>query len=185
MRILEVKDNQIRIRVMVLNAFSVGILILALFYTALNIISMQRDIAQEQQRLDVVEAEYRKYKATTTIVDKSDLELLDKLQRDRIYWTKVLASMAFHLPNNAPNPYWITKLSYNNDQFKIHGFGYISPMQEQLITIDDYLNQLRADSSYSYIFKNTYLNSTSRSDEGKKERVDFEFSSLRKGVRAQ
>lgn len=89
--------------------------------------------------------------------------------------------MALHLPNQPPNPYWITSFGYNRTQFIVKGYGLISPEQEQLITIDDYLNNLRKDSSFSDVFTNCYLNSTVRQDDGVKERVSFDFSAEKPG----
>jgi hypothetical protein len=80
--------------------------------------------------------------------------------------------MAYHLPEN----YWITDFSYNGTVYNVKGYGYITPHQEQLITVDDYLNLLREDKKFSDVFKAIFMNSVVRTDEGYRERVSFEYS---------
>ncbi|KMQ50778.1 hypothetical protein CHISP_2301 [Chitinispirillum alkaliphilum] len=181
-RMEESKNEAAHLKATVLCVVSTGILLLSVFYSFLNVTSMRSELQKEQDRLDVIELQYQRYQQTQTIIDKADLELLDRLQGNRIFWTEKLAAIAFHLPNKAPNPYWITNFSYNRNIFNVQGYGYISPRQEQLITIDDYLNKLRADTTYNQVFKTTLLRSTQRNDEGNRQRVNFEFSSISKGA---
>jgi len=163
---------------------------LAVFSTYLKIDGMQRVVANEKRKLRMIEAEYRNYQEMHVSIDKADVELLNRLQMNRVYWTKKLESVAKHLPDQQPISYWITKFGYksNSNTFNVHGFGYITQQQEQLLALDNYLNDLRADANYSDIFASTFLNSAVRSDEEdkerkqKRERVSFEFSSVRKGA---
>jgi hypothetical protein len=157
--------------------FCFGLLAVSLFYAALQVLTIRMALGSEIGQLNRIKAEYSKYKQTRMIVNKSDLELLDGIQNRRIFWTKKLAAMAVDLPDN----YWITNFGYKPPRFTASGFGYISPKQEQLVTIDEYLNQLRKDSTYNDVFSNTFFNATVRSDEDKHERVSFEYYSLRKG----
>jgi Tfp pilus assembly protein PilN len=159
---------------------------LAGFFTYWRIMDMERVIAREKQKLAAIEAEYRSYQETNVSIDKADIELLDRLQRGRVYWTRKLEAMAKHLPNDEPISYWITSFGYGGNTFHVNGYGYITAKQEQLLELDDYLNKLRDDATYSDVFSPTYLNSAIRSDEegergGVRERVSFEYSSLRKG----
>ncbi|MBN1576476.1 MAG: hypothetical protein JW913_07990 [Chitinispirillaceae bacterium] len=169
--------------VTVITVLSFVLLFLAGTYAASNILKMRMALEAERRKLDRIEAEYRKYKETRMIVDKADIELLDQLQTGRIFWTKKLAAMAFHLPNRPPNPYWITRFSYDKEVLNVKGYGLISPMQEQLITIDDYLNNLRADTTFSGVFGSCRFNSTTRDDEGYRERVTFDYSAEKKGAK--
>lgn len=181
-RLDEKKEEKNRVRILALTFLSFGILLLAIGYAVMNFHMMQQTVKFEREKLSRIEAEYRKYKETKMIVDKADIELLNQLQTRRIYWTRKLEAMASHLPNKEPSSYWITQIKYKSPQFDVKGFGYISPKQEQLITIDDYLNKLRSDSTFNDVFKVCYFNSTTRSDEGVKERVTFDYSAL-KGVK--
>lgn len=168
----EVQAGHRKFQTLVLITICFGVLALSVFFASLQVLRMMLVLHNEQNKLARIETEYAKYKETRMIVDKSDIELLDKLQNGRIFWTKKLASMAFYLPEN----YWITDFGYNAALYNVKGYGYISPKQEQLITLDDYLNQLRADSNFCDIFKTTYLNSTIRNDEGGRQRVSFDYS---------
>jgi hypothetical protein len=150
------------------------LLALSLIFSMFLILDIENALNDVETDLRRVENEYRTYKATKMIVDKSDIELLDKLQHNRIFWSKKLASMARHLPEN----YWVTEFGYKRSSFDVKGYGYISNKQEQLLTMDDYLNLLRADTTFRDVFKNTYLNSTKRLDEKSRERISFEYSSL-------
>jgi cell division protein FtsB len=180
-RLDEQKAEKLNVRLVALNAAGFGVLALALFYGLLQVLSMNQKIDTERQDLQRIEAEYRKYKQTKMVINKADIELLDRIQSGRTYWTKKLASMALHLPDN----YWITRFGYDRKTFSVVGYGYISPRQEQLITLDDYLNKLRADSLYSDVFATSYLKSMVRTDEGARKRVSFEYISLSQGTTQQ
>lgn len=177
------REQTLQSSINIMVAVSLALLVVSLIYTASRIMLMNLTLEAEKNELARIEAEYSKYKATRMTVDKGDIELLDKIQRSRIYWTKKLASMALHLPNQPPNPYWITSFGFNRTVFNVKGYGLISPEQEQLITIDDYLNNLRKDSTFNDVFTNCYLNATIRQDDGQKERVSFDFSAEKPGAK--
>jgi len=181
----EKKEQVQRTFIASLTILSFALLFLAATYATSSIIKMRLAIEKERRKLARIEAEYRKYKETRMIVDKADIELLDRLQNERIFWTKKLAAMASHLPNRPPNPYWITNFKYGNGVLNVSGYGLISPMQEQLITIDDYLNDLRADTMFNDVFISCRFNSTAREDEGANERVTFDYSAIKKGAAGQ
>jgi Tfp pilus assembly protein PilN len=105
-------------------------------------------------------------------VDKSDIELLNDLQGKGMLWTKKLASMAKHLPDN----YWITGFSFTNNTLTVHGYGYADSRQDQLLVLDQYLNRLRSDTTFSDIFSKVQLNMAERKDEG--SRVAFDVSAF-------
>jgi hypothetical protein len=161
-------------RIFVAATFCICLLTLSVVYLVFQILNMEMKISAEKQTLGRIEMEYSKYKATKMQVDKADIELLDNLQGSRIFWTKKLAAMAYYLPEN----YWITKFGYDARTYKVSGYGYISGQQEQLITLDDYLNKLRADSTYNDVFNTTNFNSVQRSDEEGRSRISFEYSSM-------
>ncbi len=174
LRIDERKAEIKRVRVLTMTGVSIGILVLSLFYSALQVLTMESKLNDERGKLARIEAEYKRYKETTMIINKADIELLNQLQSGRIFWTKKLASMALHLPDN----YWITDFGFGEPSFDVKGYGYITSDQKQLVTIDDYLNLLRADTTFNDVFKQIFFNSTERRDEGKRERVSFEYSAI-------
>ncbi len=163
-------------RLIVVSAFA--LLFLSITYSASNVLRMYNSIELERRRLYRIEAEYRKYRAAKMIVDKADIELLDRIQTGRIFWTKKLAAVALHLPDS----YWITRFGYDKGVLNVRGYGFISPMQDQLVTIDEYLNRLRADTSFSDVFPVVRLNSTSREDDASGERVRFDYSAEKSGA---
>ncbi|MBD3392180.1 MAG: hypothetical protein GF418_08895 [Chitinivibrionales bacterium] len=173
-RIEERKAEVQRVRVLVLLGVCVGLLVLSVFYATLQVLTMEATLREEKDKLARIEAEYKRYKETTMIVNKADVELLNRLQSQRIFWTKKLAAMALHLPEN----YWITDFSFSQSTFNVKGYGYITPDQRQLVTIDDYLNLLREDSTFSDVFSQVFLNSTERTDEKVRERVSFDYSAI-------
>jgi Tfp pilus assembly protein PilN len=162
-------------RIFTLAASCTGILILACLLLVSQLLSMKSKLATERQVLARIEQEYGKYRSTRMVIDKADIERLDSLQSARIFWTKKLAALAYYLPES----YWITSFKFDAKTLTVQGNGYISGDQKQLITLDDYLNKLRADSTYNDIFKTTYFNLVNRSDEEGRSRVVFEYSSLR------
>jgi Tfp pilus assembly protein PilN len=174
-RIEERKAAQAQNRVFAIAASCICLLIIAVMVMTFQVLGMQTKIANEQQILNRIETEYSKYKATRMVVDKADLERLDSLQSNRIFWTKKLAAMAYHLPEN----YWITKFSFEGRTLSVEGYGYISSGQEQLITLDEYLNKLRTDTTFKDVFSSTFFNLVSRSDENDRSRVSFQYSSVR------
>lgn len=167
--------------VTVISVIAFALLFLSATYSASNVIKMYQSIEMERRRLQRIEAEYRKYRAAKTMVDKADIELLDKLQTGRVFWTKKLAAMALHLPES----YWITRFGYDKNIFNVRGYGFISPRQEQLITIDEYLNSLRSDTMFADVFPTVRLNSTSRDDEANRERVMFDYSAEKAGAKSR
>lgn len=182
LRMAEKKERRQRSILTISLMISFALLILSGAFTAQNIIKMQGTLERERMELERIETEYRKYKTTRMIVDKADIEQLDQLQSNRIYWTKKLAAMAFHLPNQLPHPYWITAFSYKNNRLNVKGYGFISPQQEQLITLDEYLKDLRADSTFADVFGTCYLNTTSREDEGNRERITYDYTAEKTGA---
>lgn len=121
-----------------------GVLTIVLLKGLLFVQLVRQDLALAQSHLKTLETEYQRYQQTTFSIEKQDLELLDRLQHGRLFWTKKLSAMAHPLPQN----YWVNKFTFKNNQFTVDGFGYIDEEQRQLITIDDYLNILRADTIF-------------------------------------
>lgn len=158
-----------------------AILILALLYSGFTMWKMEQVLTSEEEKLEQIRNEYKKYTAARMIVDKDDVELLNNLQGRGIFWTKKLAAMANHLPDN----YAITGFSYVRGELKVIGFGYVVPKQDQLLTLDAYLNRLRADSTFSDVFTQLYLNGTERKADPGPGKVSFEFSAINPEFRKQ
>lgn len=161
-----------RNRAITLGIACFGLLALSLLYCGFTIWEMEHVIASEKEKLALLQQEYRKYTATNMTVDKSDVELLNSLQGRGIFWTKKLAAMAKHLPEN----YWITSFQYTNGALHVSGFGSVSPKQDQLLILDEYMKNLRKDSTFSDVFKSISLISADRKDEGGTTKVGFEYS---------
>ncbi|MDR2577927.1 MAG: hypothetical protein LBC70_03815 [Chitinispirillales bacterium] len=189
-RIAERRSVKHRVNLVLLIMACFGILGGAGYYTYDQVVKMQREITRERQKLRRLEAEYRNYQAEQTVIDKSDIELLNELLSKRVYWTRILEAMTKYLPEKEPISYWITKFGFSerSGTFTVQGFGYITEAQEQLLELDEYLNNLRADPNYSEVFGQTFLRSTVRQDEEDgaarelRERINFEYASLRKGT---
>jgi len=158
--------------------FLLGILLLVLFKVTLVVFSMQDARINAEAKLALLTQEYQQYQATTLSIDKDDIELLDRLQHSREFWTKKLSSLASPLPAD----YWVNSIAYKGNVLTVRGFGYLEREQKQLITLDDYLNVLRHD---PIVIKNTpmvILKEARRNDgedeSGRRERVSFEFTAL-------
>lgn len=137
----------------ILAAGCFGFFALSTLYSALTIWQMESVITQERDKLARLKQEYQKYTATKLIVDKTDVELLGSLQGKGIFWTRKLAAMAKHLPDN----YWITRFSFQNDILSIGGFGLSGSRQAQLLVLNDYVNALKQDTAFADIFKDVRL----------------------------
>jgi hypothetical protein len=149
-----------------------GLFILSILYSGLTMWKMEQVLSSERNKLNSLKVEYNKYTVTKLIVDKSDIELLSDLKGRGILWTRNLAALAKHLPDN----YWITHFRYANNELQVSGYGYASPQQDQLLVLDSYLNQLRSDTTFSDVFKTVRLHSAQRSEEQGQARVSFDFS---------
>lgn len=156
-----------------------GFFILSLLYSGLTIWQMEQVLKQEKDKLSRLEQEYQKYTAARLIVDKADLELLNDLQGRGVFWTKKLASMAKHLPEN----YWITSFSFLGEELKVTGYGFSSAQQDQLLILDQYLNRLRADTSFSDVFPKLQLNIAERRQDA--AQIAFDFSAFTKKWKGQ
>jgi Tfp pilus assembly protein PilN len=148
-------------------------LVMAFLYSGLTMWNMELILASEKNKLEHIQNEYRKYTATRMTVDKNDVELLNSLHGRGIFWTKKLAAMATHLPDN----YAITSFSFRGGELRVAGTGYASPKQDQLLVLDGYMKNLRSDSTFSDVFKQIYLNRAEREKEGA-GKIEFEFSAL-------
>jgi Tfp pilus assembly protein PilN len=157
-----------------------AVLALAFVYSGFAMWKMESVLAAEKDKLAQVQAEYNKYTATRMIVEKGDVELLNALQGRGIFWTKKLAALAKHLPDN----YTITKFAYANGELRVSGLGTASSRQDHLLVLDGYLNRLRADSAFSNVFSEIYLN-VAQNEESASGRVAFEFSALYPGGQAR
>lgn len=171
------KERQKRLSV-ILSLGCFGFFAISLIYSSLTIWQMENVLVAERDKLERLKVEYQKYTATKLIVDKSDVELLNTLQGKGIFWTRKLAAIANHLPDN----YSITQFDYHSQILHVKGIGTPSPQQDQLLILDEYLNRLRADTSFSNTFKNVYLNIADRGNEAGK--VSFDFSAMTKDWRA-
>jgi Tfp pilus assembly protein PilN len=149
-----------------------GFFLISVLYSALTIWQMEAVLKSERQKVEHLKQEYRKYAAARLIVDKTDLELLNSLQGKGIFWTKKLAAVAKYLPEN----YWITQFSYGADRLKVAGYGYVGPQQNQLLVLNAYLDNLRADTTFSDIFKTIQLVSADRGGDAGQGRCSFEFT---------
>jgi len=173
-----IQEKKERNRQTVINSFvivSFGLLTLTVLYTVFSVLGMQSVIKRERKRLEQIETEFKTFNATKMIIGKNDLEALDKLQNNRIYWTKKLAALAVHLPEN----YWIVSFSYVPPVLDVQGQGYIGSEQDYLLVIDKYLNKLRKDSTFNDIFNTVKLVSSSRVY-NKEDQVGFEFQAIGK-----
>lgn len=151
-----------------------AVLALAVAYSAFTILRMEKVLSAEKDKLLQVETEFKKYKATRAIVEKGDVELLNSLQGRGIFWTKKLAALATHLPDG----YTITGFSYKGGELRVSGFGYVSSRQDQLLVLNEYLNRLRSDTTFSNVFREIYLNNAQRASENGSGKFAFEFSAL-------
>lgn len=166
----ELKSERRRRLTLILGIGCFGFFIMSILYSGLTMWQMERVLDVESDKLNRLHVEYQKYTAAKLIVDKSDLELLNELQGKGMFWTKKLVAMAKHLPDN----YTITGFSYLNNELKVSGHGQSTHQQDQLLILDGYLNDLRADTTFSSLFKKLQLNAADRKGEG--GRVAFEFS---------
>jgi len=176
-RAAERKSHKILAINRTMGTVSLAILLMATAFYVWRVISMQMTIETEKKQIQAIENEYQTYQATNIVVSKADVELLDRLQSNRIFWTKHLEAMAKYLPES----YWINRFGYKNGVFDVYGFGMITNQQEQLITLDKYLNVLRSDPIMSKVFSQIYFNSVNRSDEESNQQVTFYFSALKNG----
>jgi hypothetical protein len=155
-----------------------GILALVMLDATFKVINMRQLISFEQEKLDKIVAEYETYQKTEMTVNRMDIELLDQLQHNRVFWTKKLAATALYLPEQ----YWIENISFST-KYEVSGYGYMVPEQKQLMTIDSYLNFLRADTTFNDDFPISFLDAVVRADEDEKgksvERVLFELSATK------
>ncbi len=176
-RASERKNQKIHTVTRTVGSLSLIVLFLCTLFYVWRVVSMQMVIAEEKRQIVQLEREYQTYQATNLVVSKADIELLDRLQSSRIFWTKHLETMALHLPES----YWVNRFSYHNGTFDVYGFGVISNHQEQLVTLDGYLTFLREEPVMKKVFSNIYFNSVERSDEDATQQVTFFYSALKQG----
>ena len=179
LRDLEVRKERKRRLTVILGVGCFGFFLLSLLYSALTMMQMERVLGREKDKVERLRLEYQKYTAAKLIVDKSDIELLNDLQGKGVFWTKKLAAMAKHLPDN----YWITRFAYSENQLEVEGYGYANNQQDQLLVLDGYLNSLRQDSVFTETFARIQLKTVDRRVES--NRIAFGFSAYTSKWKAQ
>lgn len=141
-----------------------------------GVLAMRQSLIAAQGKLALLEQEYQRYQATSLSIRKEDVELLDRLQHSRIFWSKKLAALASPLPPN----YWVDAMGFKGSEMRVRGFGYIDLEQRQLLTLDGYLNILRDDTVFSKGLPLISLQETRRNDDqengARRQRVSFEYS---------
>jgi hypothetical protein len=163
----------LHLRLLVIAAGSFGVLGVAVFFLALQVFAMNSVIQMERNDLMRIQQEYKGYRATTEIIERQDIEQLNRLKKSSVLWTKKLAVIAHHLPEN----YWITDIQFGSGAMIVKGYGLLQHKQDQLIIINGYLDRLRADTLFNDLFRTISLESTERiADETGQEKVRFEFS---------
>ncbi len=167
-------EKQQRIAVLVSIA-SAALFALAVAYSGYSVWKMERVLDAEKEKLSQLRREYQKYQTTRMIVEKADVELLNKLQGRGIFWTKKLAAIAKYLPEN----YLITHFQYRETELRVSGYGIVNPQQDELLILDGFLNRLRGDSTFASTFPTLYLNMADKNQTA--GRVQFEFSALTAG----
>jgi len=178
MRAIEKRHNLDHLRGTVVSTILTGILVLVALKWIFGVLSMQQNLQLAQGKLQLLQQEYRRYQATSLSITKEDVELLDRLQHSRIFWSKKLAALASPLPSN----YWVDAIAFQSSELRVKGFGYIDTEQKQLLTLDGYLNILRADTVFSKGMPSISLQETRRNDdhegegEATRQRVSFEYS---------
>lgn len=157
-------------------AIVIAVLLLVIIKWTFGLLSFKQDIENANNKLQLLKYEYQQYQATNLRITKEDVELLDKLQHSRVFWSKKLAALASPLPPN----YWVDAMGYKSNELRVKGFGYIDTEQRQLLTLDYYLNILRVDSVFNKGMPQISLQETRRNDdqngESKLQRVSFEYS---------
>jgi hypothetical protein len=171
----EMKSEKRRRLAGILSLGCFGFFLLSLLYSSLTIWQMERVLKYEKEKVNRLNLEYQKYKASRLIVDKADIELLSGLQGRGVFWTKKLAAMAKHLPDE----YGITRFTFHNGNFHVAGYGHASSQQTQLLILDRYLNDLRKDSTFADIFPRVQLNYAERKSET--GQVTFDFTAFSDG----
>jgi Tfp pilus assembly protein PilN len=156
-----------------------GFFALSLIYSGLTIWQMEHVLTNEQDKVRHLQQEYQKYAAARLIVDKSDIELLSGLQSKGVFWTRKLAAMAKHLPDN----YWITGIEYANGEVRVQGYGLLGPQQDQLGELEAYMNRLRTDTSFADVFPRVFLNLAQLQETS--GRVGFDYSAVTKDWNSQ
>lgn len=178
LRANEKRRNLEQIKGAVVSTLLGGMLALVAFKWVVGILSMVQSQQLAQSKLLLLQQEYQRYQATSLSITKEDVELLDRLQHSRIFWSKKLAALASPLPAN----YWVDAIGFKTGELRVKGFGYIDPEQRQLLTLDGYLNILRADSVFNKKIPVISLQETRRNDDRETEgymtrqRVSFEYS---------
>lgn len=174
LRAREKKSEQNR-RYLILACIGSGLfLLLSFLYSGISIWNMELVLQNEKRKVDHLTHEFRNYTAAKDIVDKNDVELLNSLHGRGIMWTKKLAALANHLPEN----FQLTSFEFRGGELRVKGFGYPNESQDHLLILDKYIGRLREDSAFSNTFKRIYLGTASRSIADNQPTIDFEFSAF-------
>ena len=107
---------------------------------------------------------------------KKKLASYDAIVRQQVYLTKLLNGIPRFLPKSA----WLSAVRFTNNagvpSLKMQGYVYLDNQQDEIVEINKFLNDLRADFDFSAYFKKVALNSISKENFGNRNVASFEVT---------
>jgi Tfp pilus assembly protein PilN len=149
LRAEQYKEEQARLRRTILFTIYYGLLVVVFFFYMFYYLGLKEKRDTKIMELKKIERDIQSLEQSSEAITREDLQLLNRLQKDRIFWSKKMVVLASGLPES----YWIESLGYRGEKLEVKGRGYISAKQEQLLVLDDYLAVLRNNKEFMQDFR--------------------------------
>ncbi|MDO9578852.1 MAG: hypothetical protein Q7J16_13295 [Candidatus Cloacimonadales bacterium] len=110
--------------------------------------SLNRKIANRSKLLNSIRDEIKAYEVSGEFLSKKDLERLQTISTQRIFWSKKLVALS----EKTTDVIAITHFSFKNDHLSLFGITRLDKDQNEFILIDDFIKELKNDEQISQDF---------------------------------
>lgn len=109
---------------------------------------LNRKIANRSKLLNAIRNEIKAYEVSGEFLSKKDLERLQTISTQRIFWSKKLVALSEKTTDDIA----ITHFSFKNDHLSLYGITRLDKDQNEFVLIDDFITELKNDEQISQDF---------------------------------
>ncbi len=162
------------------NLYAIGIaclpFILILLGIFASLISSNNILLEIKKDSEVTKEFFGGIDLSQIVLNQNDIELLLKVKEKEINWKNKLKLLG----NGLPHGFTFSEIDFDGKRLRVKGYTLKNKSDRRLLNLNDYLNNLREDSSYANDLPITQLISGQKNTNKSIGYIDFEFASLLK-----
>lgn len=136
--------------------------------------NLNRKIGNRSKLLNSIRDEIKAYEVSGEFLTKKDLERLQTISTQRIFWSKKLVALS----EKTTDVIAITHFSFKNDHLSLFGITRLDKDQNEFILIDDFIKELKNDEQISQDFPAIKFVKSSRDMEKDVEILRFQIDCI-------